>query len=254
MAPIRRYLRISAYSVLEVRIYLDNPADAHRWLLQSSDPALPRIIQAVRPFVLPKLREENERQKKGSKKKGVKDVVHGEDFEVSIFLTELSTPHAILTRAKVFGDNTKEGQEGSKSMPVEVGDDGAEAVPGLRTEDSGDADALNIADIPMAGAGDPVEASEAESEAAFQTQGRSRLTRGRRQSGKEVMKKAEEDDKKKLGFKTSYEGFRIHGRILCLVVKRKSTKRGQVSADSTGQAMLENWIASTQENTAVLDD
>ena len=78
MAPIRRYLRITKYSVLEVRIYLDRPTDAE-WLLKRGDPALPHVIQAVRPLVLPKLREENERGKgKGgskSKKKGVKDVV-----------------------------------------------------------------------------------------------------------------------------------------------------------------------------------
>jgi hypothetical protein len=79
MAPIRRYLRITKHSVLEVRIYLDRPADADAWLLKRDNPALPRVIQAVRPLVLPKLREENERGKsKGgarSKKKGVKDVV-----------------------------------------------------------------------------------------------------------------------------------------------------------------------------------
>jgi hypothetical protein len=75
MAPIRRYLRISAYSVLEVRIYLDNPADARRWLLRPNDPVLPRVIAAVKPYVLPKLREENQRTKRGGKRKGVKDVV-----------------------------------------------------------------------------------------------------------------------------------------------------------------------------------
>lgn len=75
MAPIRRYLRITKYSVLEVRIYLENPANAESWLLRRNDPALPRIIDAVRPLVLPKLREENERAKGKGKKKGVKDVV-----------------------------------------------------------------------------------------------------------------------------------------------------------------------------------
>jgi hypothetical protein len=79
MAPLRRYLRITKHSVLEVRIYLDRPADAEAWLLKRDDPALPRIIQAIRPLVLPKLREENERGKgRGgakAKKKGVKDVV-----------------------------------------------------------------------------------------------------------------------------------------------------------------------------------
>lgn len=76
MAPIRRYLRISKYSVLECRIFLENPADGPRWLLNSHNPALPRVIEAVKPYVLPKLREENERAKgKGKKKKSVKDVV-----------------------------------------------------------------------------------------------------------------------------------------------------------------------------------
>jgi len=77
MAPIRRYLRITKHSVLEVRIYLDHPSDAETWLLRPGNPALPRVIQAVRPRVLPKLREENERVRgKGkSKKKSVKDVV-----------------------------------------------------------------------------------------------------------------------------------------------------------------------------------
>ena len=79
MAPVRRYLRISKRSVLECRIYLDNPALAKTWLLNSRDPVLPRVIEAVRPLVLPKLREENERSKgkggKGKNKKGVKDIV-----------------------------------------------------------------------------------------------------------------------------------------------------------------------------------
>jgi len=79
MAPLRCYLRITKHSVLEVRIYLDRPADAEAWLLKRDNPALPRVIQAIRPLVLPKLREENERGKSRSgskaKKKGVKDVV-----------------------------------------------------------------------------------------------------------------------------------------------------------------------------------
>ena len=80
MAPIRRYLRITKYSVLECRIYLDNPALAESWLLNPRSPVLPRVIDSVRPLVLPKLREENELSRgkekgKGSKKKGFKDTV-----------------------------------------------------------------------------------------------------------------------------------------------------------------------------------
>ena len=77
MAPIRRYLRITKYSVLECRIYLDNPALAQSWLLNPRDPILPRVIESVRPLVLPKLREEQERERsrKKSKKRSIKDVV-----------------------------------------------------------------------------------------------------------------------------------------------------------------------------------
>ena len=76
MAPLRRYLRITKYSVLEVRIFLEDPTFAETWLLRPGDPALPRVLEAVRPLVLPKLREENERARgKGKGKKGVKDVV-----------------------------------------------------------------------------------------------------------------------------------------------------------------------------------
>lgn len=74
MAPIRRYLRISKYSVLECRIYLDNPSDS-RWLLNPRDPILPRVFEAIRPLVLPKVREENIRLWTKKKGKPVKDVI-----------------------------------------------------------------------------------------------------------------------------------------------------------------------------------
>lgn len=76
MSPIRRYLRITRYSVLEVRIHLDKPSDA-AWLLSSRDPVLTRIIDEIRPLVLPRLREEieNARRKGGKKKKNIKDVI-----------------------------------------------------------------------------------------------------------------------------------------------------------------------------------
>ena len=91
MPPVRRYLRITKYSVLECRIYLDNPADAHRWLLNERSPALPRVVESVRPLVLPKLREENAKAKngKGGKRKGWKDtVVHGACSSPVISLAE----------------------------------------------------------------------------------------------------------------------------------------------------------------------
>lgn len=63
----------------------------------------------------------------------------------------------------------------------------------------------------------------------------------------------QEDDKKKLGLNTSYDGFSIYGRILCLVVKRRGAR---IKADEHGtqssQAMLENWV-STQAAAEQID-
>lgn len=78
MAPIRRYLRITKYSVLECRIYLDNPSLAQSWLLNPRYNILAQVIESIKPLVLPKLLEEKERErmkKKSAKKAKVKDVV-----------------------------------------------------------------------------------------------------------------------------------------------------------------------------------
>ena len=54
----------------------------------------------------------------------------------------------------------------------------------------------------------------------------------------------EDDEKKKLGFQTSYSGFAIYGRILCLIVKRKTggVSKGREMPGGAGQAMMEEWI------------
>lgn len=56
----------------------------------------------------------------------------------------------------------------------------------------------------------------------------------------------DDDDKKKLGFKTRYEGFSIWGRVLCLIVERKSGP-GKKEAGNNAQALMQGWIASTQQ-------
>ena len=57
----------------------------------------------------------------------------------------------------------------------------------------------------------------------------------------------EADDKKKMAMDTSYDGFSIYGRVLCLVVKRKDKKvKGVAGFGGGGQAMMEDWITSTQ--------
>ncbi|KAK7984874.1 hypothetical protein PG988_002496 [Apiospora saccharicola] len=105
MAPIRRYLRITKYSVIECRIYLDNPALAQSWLLNPRKPVLPRVIESVRPLVLPKLREERERSRtKRSTKRRLSRISWS---KVSIFLTETTTRHSLVTKHKHFHDTTQ---------------------------------------------------------------------------------------------------------------------------------------------------
>ncbi|KAF2151921.1 hypothetical protein K461DRAFT_294787 [Myriangium duriaei CBS 260.36] len=258
MAPIRRYLRITRYSVLEVRIYLEKPSIADSWLLSSRSPALPRVIDAVRPLVLPKLREENENAKKkgGKKKKATKDTVTKDDFEVSIFLTETSTSHALMTKSKTFAEKPR--LKGGNKMGIQryMGGGGGEDEPVdvdsvvLREEDE---DEVNLMDIPAAPAegttGEVIDVSSGEEQAGPVWKGKKR-----KRGGAEVEVDADEDKKKKLGLRTGYEGFSIYGRILCLIVKRKGVKaRGDRIAG--GSEMLENWVSTQVDKEGVgIDD
>lgn len=64
------------------------------------------------------------------------------------------------------------------------------------------------------------------------------------------MDEPQEDDKKKLGIKTTYEGFTIYGRILCLIVKRKGGVK-RASASESGSAMLESWVSTQAQQDAI---
>ncbi|KAM0444306.1 hypothetical protein ACHAO4_010303 [Trichoderma viride] len=165
MAPIRRYLRITKYSVLECRIYLDNPALAQSWLLNPRNPILPQVIDAIRPLVIPKLREEKERSKKKStKKKTIKDVIVkasrdpnllADDFEISMFLMETSTRHSLLSKHKVFHDkgpstiqsNASKLIAETNSSPIDV--DASDFAP-IRIEEDSDNEGIALSDIPSA--------------------------------------------------------------------------------------------------------
>ncbi|EOD51358.1 hypothetical protein UCRNP2_1844 [Neofusicoccum parvum UCRNP2] len=290
MAPLRRYLRITRHSALEVRIYLDNPAHAETWLLRRNDPALPRIIEAIRPLVLPKLWEEKERsERKGKGKKGVKDVVAGDDFEVSIFLTDNSTPHALLTKQKSFHDKPRiksssgkltgwlaGGDTSDKPVDVDAGDQDAPiAIRG--EDDDGDAP-VALADIPEAraetarpskrrrreGSNDELFVNDvsSESEDAFDDAPVKRNRKRGQERGKTAADTDELDDKKKMALNTSYDGFSIYGRILCLVVKRKGPvvrsggSSGTAAAQGTAssQQMMEHWVSTQAAGNLGVDE
>ena len=59
-----------------------------------------------------------------------------------------------------------------------------------------------------------------------------------------------EDEKKKMGMMTLYDGFSIYGFTLYLVVTRTFGPTGTTdtsSGSAGGQAMIKDWIASTQQ-------
>ncbi|WQF87107.1 hypothetical protein CDEST_12121 [Colletotrichum destructivum] len=265
MAPLRRYLRITKYSVLECRIYLDNPALAQTWLLNPRNPILPKVIESVRPLVLPKLREEKERErtrKKSSKKKSMKDVVVQDEFEVSMFLTETSTRHSLLTKHKQFRDKTSgKLQSNSNKLTGETNDapidlDMEAEAPGatvqIREESESEGDSGGLSRIPAVDetsrprrskrqrgearetdadsevhsnddAG--AEASAIEIESEDDVLRPSKRLKGQHQTGSDVEQDDDDDKKKKMAMDVSYEGFAIYGRVLCLVVKKRQGLR-----------------------------
>lgn len=138
---------------------------------------------------------------------------------------------------------------------MEVGDEGD--IPLVREESQDDTD-VTLANIPAAGDGpnDPFSPSPHPDErgSLFLSDGsdsqtgtrRSRQNRDIKEESIHPVLAESEDDKKKLALNTTYDGFSIYGRILCLVVKRKGTARGKALVGGAGQAMMEEWISSTQ--------
>ena len=140
---------------------------------------------------------------------------------------------------------------GTRDAPVEIVD----GVPGLVREES---EEVRLADLPAAGgeegyrgaavskeeSGEGLFVSDGDEEGEEVATGEGMdkdITMGGDEGG--------EDDKKKLSLKTTYDGFSIYGRILCLVVKRKGSVKGKeaaVGSAGSGQAMMEAWISSTQ--------
>ena len=143
---------------------------------------------------------------------------------------------------------------GTEDIPLEVVDQ--DDISFIREESHGDTD-IHMDEIPVAGDG-PDDGSQtpqhddggslfvsdrSDDEAAT---GGSRRARVIKEESAAVASRAGEDDKKKMALSTMYDGFNIYGRILCLVVKRRGTARGKELAGGAGQAMMEEWISSTQ--------
>ncbi|KAI9672177.1 MAG: hypothetical protein M1831_001991 [Alyxoria varia] len=288
MPPIRRYLRITRHSVLEVRIYLTDPY-SQSWLLNPRLDVLPRIIAEIKPFVFQQLRDDSARAggAKSKKKKGVKDTAYGEDFEVSVFLTDSSTRHAIMVKQKGFREKRKKMRSnsgkltswltaGTNERPIEVDVDDNDERPVEIREESGDEErGAGLDKYPEAGA-------EADDE---QPHRKSKRRRGEDaddplfvQADEDVSEdegfqaatqaggtgnEAEDDDKKKMKMDLSYDGFSIYGRTLCLVVKKRKGAKDKASSANAEEAagnevgarhMLENWVSTQAAQEQIIDE
>jgi hypothetical protein len=206
-----------------------------------------------------------------------------DDFEVSIFLTELSSRHSVLTKQKIFKDKARIQSNsgkltnwlttGTSDQPVLIDEDAANPIV-VRDED--DDEPINLADIPEAeGVQKPARRSvrdkrrredlglETTSSGSDSDDSELFVTAksAKRNKTDDTAADTEEegiedlqDDKKRLGMNTSYDGFSIYGRILCLVVKRRGTNTTAGGAAPTSSAqMLETWV-STQAVAEQVDD
>jgi hypothetical protein len=169
----------------------------------------------------------------------------------------------VLTKQKVFrekpriqsnsGKLTNWLAGGTNEKPMVINEDPMNAIV---IEEEEDDEGLNLADIPMAEVGQ-------ESRRPARVKPGSNEDQHSDVSGEDLFvpeavtteqDDAEQDDKKKMGLNTSYDGFSIYGRILCLVVKRRGVRSNTGGgAPASSQQMLENWV-STQAAGPIEDD
>ncbi|KAK6361765.1 hypothetical protein TWF730_005480 [Orbilia blumenaviensis] len=147
MAPLRRYIKLTPHTTLQTQIFLEDPSLLHTWLIHPTDPALPRIIDSLKDLILPKLREERERERTNTvtkKQQAVKDVVSGSDFEVSVFFKDGTTRHTlVMPRREFLGPKTEGGLKPNSSKMV-LGNDTLNVG---ESEDGGGQDTNQIANL-----------------------------------------------------------------------------------------------------------
>jgi hypothetical protein len=188
-----------------------------------------------------------------------------------------------LTKQKIFKDKARIQSNsgkltnwlttGTSDQPVVINEDAVDPIV-IREED--DDEPINLADIPAAGQPgkqpkrsarqrhrrgkneDDALSHRSDSEGSDlfvpEPTKRSRTKARTENADQDSDDEPQADDKKKLGLNTSYDGFSIYGRILCLVIKRRGVRNvAGASGATSSQAMLENWV-STQAVAEQLDE
>lgn len=151
---------------------------------------------------------------------------------------------------------------GAQEKPIEVGED--DAPPNIRREDD-DEGFIALDDIPEVGrAGIAATSSKRKRKRRDDDDRNSEDTFEKLPDAVQDSRRAhqlanheevQQDDKKKLALNTSYEGFSIYGRILCLIVKRRGGKgKAAASVAGTSSAMLENWVSTQAQQERQVDE
>lgn len=175
-----------------------------------------------------------------------------DDFEVSLFLANSGTRHTVMTKRKALRSaprllaNSSRLTGGHDSVHVEIRQEpldspgiGLGDIPAMEDrggDSSSDSDpyapALKRQKTPVVVIpdGDP----DGDTDSLF-----------------DLGSGAEDDDKKKLGLDTEYEGFNIYSRILCIVVKRRGATGRRPGTTAAPEAVargkvMEEWISMSQ--------
>ncbi|KAI5803890.1 hypothetical protein EDC01DRAFT_686997, partial [Geopyxis carbonaria] len=265
MPTLRRYLRVSKYTVLECRLWLANPADS-AWL--NADATLDRIFTAVKPFIRPRLEEA--RATRGKKTKVARDHVSGDDFDVSVFLTKTGTFHSILYKSRrmdpdappLVGNTTRLTDAASSPPPVIRVESDDEDGPGLGDVPEAPPTAVGAEEDPLflPGVGSDLGSDSDDAAEPARPSKRARVAPDSVEVELEIPDLPEPDDKKALHI--DYEGFAIYNRVLCLIVTRTGKPEGgkgkgtgtatgtqgggSQSEAGRGATVIEEWLQMSQ--------
>lgn len=183
---------------------------------------------------------------------------------MTVFLTDSRSRHCLLTKQKHFYDPNKKKikSNSSKLLGDSTEDDIAcdVDIPSINIENEEcNGSNLCLHELPEASKNDWTSSLDQSAVDLGQQEKRKR-TRDARSLGssssdvessckkpknQDSSGSEEELEDKKMEIRTTYEGFTIYGRVLCLIVKRRDGS-GKASSEPIGQATMENWISSTQ--------
>ena len=177
--------------------------------------------------------------------------VASDDFEVGVFLTDLSTRHSLLAKSKRFVERPRlksnsgkmtGGMDGNADVPIDVD---AESEASTRLNKSEDAVVLLEESDEEADMNVTPEMSLDEADVG-------KLTKVRRARGQGGTGAGQEEKKDKKKMRTMYEGFSIYGRILCLVVKRRGSRHA--TGAQSGQQIMEQFVSTQAAGDPVFED